>query len=580
MVAAVASKLKSVEWTKTGEAKGDAFAQSRWIALCAGGTALPFLLAAPAAKPLHLLLVMAALLFPWATALTALRLKQSAVFAARLQVLVSALLAIGFLAAGLGPVCSLAFLALSLVDFEIAAPPRAVSLKASFAGLIGLAVLWLVAHRMALETGATNAYGAAALAFLPPFAGAVSSLRARRPHLIEPARHPVSEDEALVAATLRHGLETALLIDRSGRVLALGPNALDTLGAMATDLLGRGLFERLHLLDRPALLKACADIKPAAPSQSMRLRLRLDPPHPETRLMTFSDFDARIIPPADGGDRLVVFLSRSRVQEADRSRRTGDEVDVSERYLSEMSHHIRTPLNAVIGFSDLLASPATQPNEPGTIAEYGEIIHESGQTLLRITDALLDMVRLKSGSYVLAPQTVDPVAVIQSAETYLRDYFGEKRLTISITSVEIEGEWCADRSAAVATVAGVAAAMMDIGMTLCVALTVSSREETMCFAIAPVNGAALHPQSAAGLRERLSPRSGLLFEQAQALARYQGGAVSERLLPDGGFETMVTLPLALAEVVKANAPVDLESFRRGKDDEDRNHSEKVFKKHA
>ena len=577
MVAAFSHQMEVFE--SSGTATSDIFVQSRWIGLCAGGMSLPFLLAAPAAKPMHALLVMAALLLPSAAALLMSRLR-SVPAAAFAEVLISGCLALGFTMAGFGPACSLALLAFALIDYKAGATPDIVPRWVMLGAIVIFAGIWLAIERSSAAATIGLSYGAASLALLPPFIQAFVMLQLRKNAGVEPTASASSEVHALSTATLKYALETALLLDRSGRVLALGRNAPGNLGSMAHELLGRGLFERLHLLDRPQFLKLCAQINQNSPQHTARLRLRLDAPHPETRLVAFVDLDARIIPPEDDAGHILIFLSKARVVSAVQSARAGDDVDVSDRYLGDISHYIRTPLNAIIGFADLLSSPTTQPKEPGTIAEYGEIIHESGHTLLQITDTLIDMVRLKSGSYVLAPQALDPVAIVQAAENDLRTYFGEKQLSLHIESIDVEGEWIADRQAAVAVMAGAAAAMMDVSANWRVAVRVSAIESVIRFQVLPTGALALGALAEGGFRNKLSPRSGLMFEQAQALARYQGGTVTERRSSDGSVDVEACLPLSLAEDKNMNAPVSLDRFRRGKGEQGRNSSETVVKKHA
>ncbi|MCM1533043.1 MAG: response regulator [Corallococcus sp.] len=63
-------------------------------------------------------------------------------------------------------------------------------------------------------------------------------------------------------------------------------------------------------------------------------------------------------------------------------------------FLSNMSHDIRTPMNAIIGYSTLLAKDADKPDK---VREYVRKINFSGQHLLSLINDVLDMSKIESG---------------------------------------------------------------------------------------------------------------------------------------------------------------------------------------
>jgi cell cycle sensor histidine kinase DivJ len=60
--------------------------------------------------------------------------------------------------------------------------------------------------------------------------------------------------------------------------------------------------------------------------------------------------------------------------------------------LAQACHELREPLTAITGFSELLASRGPAPPDPEKQREYASIIHQSGQHLLSVVDALLDSI--------------------------------------------------------------------------------------------------------------------------------------------------------------------------------------------
>ncbi len=67
-------------------------------------------------------------------------------------------------------------------------------------------------------------------------------------------------------------------------------------------------------------------------------------------------------------------------------------------FLSNMSHDIRTPMNAVLGFTTLLARDA---EDPAKVREYTKKIMASGQHLLSLINDILDISKIESGKVVL-----------------------------------------------------------------------------------------------------------------------------------------------------------------------------------
>ena len=118
--------------------------------------------------------------------------------------------------------------------------------------------------------------------------------------------------------------------------------------------------------------------------------------------------------------------------EAARKREALLEVQASHQakveFLSRMSHNMRTPLNAVLGFSQLLMR--ADPPVSAVHEEKLRIIHQAGQQLLGLVDQALQLARLE---HVVERCDVQPVGItsaLQDCSQMLRDRAQERQITV------------------------------------------------------------------------------------------------------------------------------------------------------
>jgi len=105
--------------------------------------------------------------------------------------------------------------------------------------------------------------------------------------------------------------------------------------------------------------------------------------------------------------------TEEKLREANHRVRTADRLKTE--FLTNVGHEIRTPLNAVIGITELLMDQ----NLPDETIDDLQLIKNSGKSLLKTMENIMDYAMLKSGSYVLQQQTFDIYeSLIFSSELY------------------------------------------------------------------------------------------------------------------------------------------------------------------
>lgn len=111
--------------------------------------------------------------------------------------------------------------------------------------------------------------------------------------------------------------------------------------------------------------------------------------------------------------------------------------EIKDRFLSNMSYNIRTPLNNVVGFSQLIA--AEPDMDKATRDEYAIIIHQSSEKLMRLVNDVLDLSRLEAQMMKFQIQDYDAVALCNEACYMARMKNEQTGITVQFSS-EIESQ--------------------------------------------------------------------------------------------------------------------------------------------
>src|SRR5690606_23791892 len=91
-------------------------------------------------------------------------------------------------------------------------------------------------------------------------------------------------------------------------------------------------------------------------------------------------------------------------------------------FLAHLSHDIRTPLNHIIGFAELMRHQTYGPLGDPRYTDYGQSIKTSGEHLLASFATILDLVELESGQKALRS---DPVAVDELLDGVVQRFRGQ-----------------------------------------------------------------------------------------------------------------------------------------------------------
>lgn len=225
-------------------------------------------------------------------------------------------------------------------------------------------------------------------------------------------------DEAVGEDGLDNAVDGVLLrLARSGEIVHASQKTHEILNLAPGLLCGSGLFDRLHVADRVPYMCALGELRDGGTPQRVIVRVRLPKSQDEEAAsflpcaVTFCGADA-------SGDFRAVLRDHSEIAGLEEALAAAvdktEGLDIAKgRFLAAVSHELRTPLNAIIGFSDILLHEMFGGFTDVRQREYTELIKESGHHLLSVVNAILDVSKIKSGTYAIQSE---PFAFGDAAE--------------------------------------------------------------------------------------------------------------------------------------------------------------------
>ncbi|NVJ99824.1 MAG: hypothetical protein HWE25_16855 [Alphaproteobacteria bacterium] len=131
---------------------------------------------------------------------------------------------------------------------------------------------------------------------------------------------------------------------------------------------------------------------------------------------------------------IIGFLSRKFLAQV---RETLAKVEAADRakseFLASTSHEVRTPLNAIIGFSEILSLEMFGKVEGEKNKQYVQLIRESGAHLLSIINDILDMSKLEAGGFEMFPKMLHIKEIVSSSEEFIHTMAEDKNIQVSMT---------------------------------------------------------------------------------------------------------------------------------------------------
>lgn len=332
-------------------------------------------------------------------------------------------------------------------------------------------------------------------------------------------------------------------LDERGFILDVSRDAGKLLGKGLGDLTGRSLLDFVHREDRVALGAVLADA----------FRQTLDPiddNRHEFRLLRLSRAPAaaEISFAKPSGGRIDALVRTQRLKMAAPAAPSAD-------LLADLSHEMKTPLNAIMGFADSMREETFGPLGDERYKEYLNHIHASGGHLMDLIGSVLDYAKIESDRYVVRPEIINVETVAKECAAMIRMEAERAGLDLNVNIDSGLPETFLDRqalrqillnllsNAVKFTAAGEIEISARAGLG---SIDVIVRDTGVGMSAAELNrlGARYTDDQADGVRG--AKGSGLGLSVAFRLAELIGGGLKLASAPGEGVRAHLTLPIVTA----------------------------------
>ncbi|GJD62685.1 PAS domain-containing sensor histidine kinase [Methylobacterium frigidaeris] len=230
-----------------------------------------------------------------------------------------------------------------------------------------------------------------------PDADPAQSLAAAEAHLAHRDAH-LRETTAILDAVT----DGVVVLDEEGRIVGMNRGAQALLGADPREVAGEPLIGLFSPESRPAAQAALLRASAGATATTGDEVMARGPDGPLPLLLTLA-------PVASGPPRRVAAVLRdvsaSRRTEAElvRARREAERASAQKSdFLATISHEVRTPLNAIIGFAEVMLEEQFGPVGSDRYRDYLRDIRASGEHVVSLVNDLLDLAKIEAGHLDLA----------------------------------------------------------------------------------------------------------------------------------------------------------------------------------
>lgn len=231
------------------------------------------------------------------------------------------------------------------------------------------------------------------------------------------------------AAPLFPMTELTLRHNKNGDVVEQSGSLHPILSELGHSVLGKGLLNLIRVSDRPAILKMVSDASRSRVVSPITVRLALSGVPGKFHPFTFTAHWCH-----DGCISSLQDASSEVAMQAELQTAT-DKDGAEHRFMtavSTLAHELRSPLNSILGFSEILSDDKVAFQSDERRQEYAGYIHHAGQHLLSVVDKMLIAGQLEAGHLDLTPSSFNVADLCAECFSILEPRLREKGMKVDL----------------------------------------------------------------------------------------------------------------------------------------------------